>query len=205
MYPDRATVQDVYAKLCSSHADGRALQRPPGRDAESAIRLLLRERIVTEPGNHGSRLRVRLLATPARIQRELSDASRAMELGLIRQLWTVNDDTRHDELVVDLDDLPPGISGRKARTLLERLRDEQFVDYTAPNAGLYLARSGAPLDAFRIDWDTMSRRRTADLRKLDTMQAYAYTKICRRAFVLRYFGDRAARDRCTACDNCAPL
>jgi len=34
------------------------------------------------------------------------------------------------------------------------------------------------------------------------MQQYAYTKGCRRGFVLRYFGDRAARTSCKGCDNC---
>jgi ATP-dependent DNA helicase RecQ len=104
---------------------------------------------------------------------------------------------------VDLNDLPPGIAGRNARTILERLRDRQFVDFTAVDAGLYLTRPDAPLDSFSIGWHAMLRRRSADLGKLDTMQQYAYAKTCRRAFVLRYFGDRAARNRCAACDNCA--
>jgi ATP-dependent DNA helicase RecQ len=34
------------------------------------------------------------------------------------------------------------------------------------------------------------------------MQQYAYTKACRRGFVLRYFGDPAARTSCGGCDNC---
>jgi ATP-dependent DNA helicase RecQ len=34
------------------------------------------------------------------------------------------------------------------------------------------------------------------------MQQYAYTKGCRRGFVLRYFGDAAARTSCGGCDNC---
>jgi len=34
------------------------------------------------------------------------------------------------------------------------------------------------------------------------MQRYAYTDDCRRGFVLRYFGDPAARARCDGCDNC---
>jgi ATP-dependent DNA helicase RecQ len=34
------------------------------------------------------------------------------------------------------------------------------------------------------------------------MQQYAYTKGCRRGFVLRYFGDPAARTSCGGCDNC---
>src|SRR6185437_11287716 len=46
------------------------------------------------------------------------------------------------------------------------------------------------------------RRRQADLSKLDAMQHYAYAKGCRRGFVLRYFGDPAARRSCDGCDNC---
>jgi ATP-dependent DNA helicase RecQ len=34
------------------------------------------------------------------------------------------------------------------------------------------------------------------------MQKYAYTPTCRRNFVLRYFGDPAARGECGGCDNC---
>jgi ATP-dependent DNA helicase RecQ len=34
------------------------------------------------------------------------------------------------------------------------------------------------------------------------MQQYAYLKTCRRGFVLRYFGDPAARAQCAGCDNC---
>ena len=42
----------------------------------------------------------------------------------------------------------------------------------------------------------------AELAKLDVIQKYAYTKACRRGFVLRYFGDPAARSKCQGCDNC---
>jgi ATP-dependent DNA helicase RecQ len=37
------------------------------------------------------------------------------------------------------------------------------------------------------------------------MQKYAYTDRCRRGFVLRYFGDPAATNRCEQCDNCLAL
>jgi ATP-dependent DNA helicase RecQ len=60
----------------------------------------------------------------------------------------------------------------------------------------------APLSRFRIDWSAIDRRRAAELSKLEAVQRYAYAKTCRRAFVLRYFGDPAARTRCDACDNC---
>jgi len=61
---------------------------------------------------------------------------------------------------------------------------------------------GQALTAFKIDWTAIDRRRRADMQKLESMQQYAYTKGCRRGFVLRYFGDPAARTTCGGCDNC---
>jgi ATP-dependent DNA helicase RecQ len=65
-----------------------------------------------------------------------------------------------------------------------------------------LTRPGEPIGAFRIDWASIDRRRNAELSKLDAVQRYAYAKTCRRGFVLRYFGDPAARSHCEGCDNC---
>jgi ATP-dependent DNA helicase RecQ len=69
-------------------------------------------------------------------------------------------------------------------------------------SGSSLVAPKKPLTAFRIDWATIDRRRKADLQKLDMMQQYAYTKGCRRGLVMRYFGDPAARAKCSGCDNC---
>jgi ATP-dependent DNA helicase RecQ len=88
------------------------------------------------------------------------------------------------------------------RTILDRLQARQFVMWERPGSGLRLARPGARLDDRAIDWRATDRRRNADLAKLDAMQKYAYTTGCRRGFVLRYFGDPAARARCDSCDNC---
>ena len=65
-----------------------------------------------------------------------------------------------------------------------------------------MSAPGAPLSRFKVDWVSIDRRRNAELSKLDAVQKYAYTKWCRRGFVLKYFGDPAARSRCEGCDNC---
>jgi ATP-dependent DNA helicase RecQ len=49
------------------------------------------------------------------------------------------------------------------------------------------------------------RRREIELAKLEAMERYARTTGCRRAFSLRYFGESACPDRCSACDNCELL
>jgi ATP-dependent DNA helicase RecQ len=86
--------------------------------------------------------------------------------------------------------------------LLDALEARQFLSWHRTGGGTFLTAPRKPLDAFPIDWATLDRRRKADTDKLDTMQMYAYTKHCRRAFVLRYFGDPAARKSCGGCDNC---
>ena len=47
----------------------------------------------------------------------------------------------------------------------------------------------------------LEHRREAARARLDLMRAYAECSGCRRAFVLRYFGERT-EDACGACDNC---
>jgi ATP-dependent DNA helicase RecQ len=145
---------------------------------------------------------VRLLATPARIKREIGD-SNSLELGLLRAMWRVAGDALTDGASIDLDGLPPGFGRASgAMSLLDALEGRQFIEWRRCGAGAALTSPKKPLTAFRIDWAAIDRRRKADLQKLDAMQQYAYTKGCRRGFVLRYFGDPAARSSCQGCDNC---
>jgi len=55
-----------------------------------------------------------------------------------------------------------------------------------------------------IDPEEAARRREIAHEKLRRMIAYAESHDCLRATILRYFGDPAARQRCTACGNCRP-
>jgi ATP-dependent DNA helicase RecQ len=145
---------------------------------------------------------IRLLATPERIRRELPD-SHNPELGLLRALWRAVGARLHDGAVVALDGLPPGFSGAStAIPLLTSLQSRQFLTWERIGGGMRLTNPKAPLSAFPVDWAAIDRRRRADLAKLDAMQKYAYTTGCRRAFVLRYFGDEASRGTCGGCDNC---
>jgi ATP-dependent DNA helicase RecQ len=157
---------------------------------------------VTLSNGDQARVHVRLLATPERIKRELTGDANS-ELGLLRALWRGVGPALHTGAVVDLDGLPPGLGGSAASTpLLDALQDRQFLVWERVGNGLYLADVKAPLSKFKIDWAVLDRRRAAELSKLQAVQKYAYTKECRRGFVLRYFGDPAAKAKCAGCDNC---
>ena len=214
-HPERAIVEKVYEALRKHAAsDGRLESFSPdrvavgagakisARDVESVMRVLARAGALLLQTDQSARVLVRLLATPERIKRELG-ADRSLELGLLRALWRAAGAQLAEGAVINLDGLPPGLAGTAgALPLLERLEAQQFLTFERPDGGPRLADVRAPLAHFRVDWATIDRRRQADLAKLDAMQGYAYTRGCRRAFVLRYFGDPAARQTCEGCDNC---
>jgi ATP-dependent DNA helicase RecQ len=59
-----------------------------------------------------------------------------------------------------------------------------------------------------LDPAELARRKDLERKKLRRMVAYATATACYRATILRYFGDRAAREPCDTCGNCqrrAPL
>ncbi|MBA3341270.1 MAG: ATP-dependent DNA helicase RecQ [Gemmatimonadaceae bacterium] len=213
-YPERPFVEQVYAALCRVASGGRALPssaedvvpllrgKAGPREVESALRILALGGAMAGAESSGSSVHVRLLATPQRIRREVTGEAN-QELGLLRALWRVAGESLNTGAVVNLDALPPGLAGRSQCTaLLQSMQSRQLLVWERIDGGMRLSNATTPLTKFRIDWASLERRRSAELSKLAAVQRYAYTKGCRRGFVLRYFGDPAARNRCRGCDNC---
>jgi ATP-dependent DNA helicase RecQ len=211
--PDRDSVERVFRALLKSAtgglvaADAAALATTAGgdlgeRDVQSCLRVLASAGVVQEE-QAAARLQVTLLATPARIKRELADAGDLRERELLRALWRVAGDKLYAGALIDPEGLPPGFGGPSAvAASLESLAARQFVTVGRTGGGLRILMPDLPVRKLPIDWRRLERRRAAELAKLDAMQRYAYTESCRRAFVLRYFGDPAARPRCDGCDRC---
>jgi ATP-dependent DNA helicase RecQ len=213
-YPERALVEKVYERACKLADKTGAVSLEPAsiaaslpgkvsdREVESALRVLIQAGAIRSEPESGSRVFVRLLATPDRIKRELG-TSRALELGLLRALWRVAGDSLNDGVPIDLDGLPPGFGGAVGTMpLLAELERGQFLEWHRLGGGEHVTNPRRPLSAFPYDWSALERRRKNELSKLDAMQQYAYATGCRRGFVLRYFGDPAAGKDCGGCDNC---
>jgi ATP-dependent DNA helicase RecQ len=213
-YPERQLVEEVYdvlrrnadktggVSLAPDDIATRLKSKAGGRDVESALRILKQGGAYSVDQEGSARVEVRLLATPERIKRELGGQD-SLELGLLRAMWRVAGDALNDGAAIDLEGLPPGLGGSASKLrLLDALQSRQFVQWKRAGAGASLTAPKKPLTAFKIDWTAIDRRRRADMQKLESMQQYAYTKGCRRGFVLRYFGDAAARTSCHGCDNC---
>jgi ATP-dependent DNA helicase RecQ len=214
-YPERKVVEQVYSALVRQSTAGKTLPSIPEevlplisgkvspREIESALRILSHAGAIAGASGSNSSVFVRLLATPERIKEEITGTANP-ELGLLRALWRLGGGERlQTGMNVDLDSLPPGLAGRSGATaMLDALQSRQILVWERSDSGIRLADSRAPLAIFKIDWQDIDRRRGAELSKLEAVQKYAYTKACRRGFVLRYFGDPAATSRCSGCDNC---
>jgi ATP-dependent DNA helicase RecQ len=212
-YPERALVEQVHERLrrdadrsglVQYGAEDLAVSLPgkvSAREVESALRVLAQADVIRTESEAPSRVHVRLLATPARITSELGSDPMALEL--LRALWRMAGKQLESGVIVDLDTLPPGLGGGPgALPVLEALQARQFVVVERAGGGTRLTDRRRALADAPIDWNGLERRRRAELSKVDAMQRYAYHTGCRRHFVLRYFGDPAARNQCTGCDNC---
>ncbi|MBI5394170.1 MAG: ATP-dependent DNA helicase RecQ [Verrucomicrobia bacterium] len=65
-----------------------------------------------------------------------------------------------------------------------------------------LVEPAKSLEDLAIDFERLDAKRTRDEAKLRRMIDYADQRGCRHAFILNYFGDEEAADRCNVCDNC---
>jgi ATP-dependent DNA helicase RecQ len=158
-----------------------------GRDGQPANCYLLhafRDRFTHEffiENAFNASLTVKLIASAERIKSELTARPREV----LRELWRAAGETLRNGAAIDLTALPPSLGGTdRVRAVLKDLEKGGYVD--------------------AIDWAGQDRRRRADLAKLEMIQKYVYATTCRRAFVLRYFGDPALKEagRCPGCDNC---
>ncbi len=213
--PERETIASVYEALrrladpdglvaaSSAEVAATARGKVSDREAESALRILTRSGAVAVADASRTHAHLRLLATPERLKAELTEERDGLALALLRSLWRRARGTLHAGIVADLDALPPGLGGAlAAMRQLDALQSQQMLVWRKLGEGITVVDPSRDLAGWPVDWAGLDRRRHGELRKLEMVQQYAYTKYCRRAFVLRYFGDPAARPRCDNCDNC---
>ena len=213
-HPDRSAVEVVWRTLRNAaDRDGfvpltlEELQAHIGKSVNerhvgAAVRVLAQHGCLTVDPPEANRVFVRLLATPARITAELS-GERAYDRDVLRALWRSVGGRIEDGASINLDGLPPGLGGAMGIVpVLERLEHGQFVTWSRSGGGFRLEPKAIVENQLPVDWPLLTRRRAVDMDRLDAMQRYAQTRSCRRAFVLRYFGDPDVRTECGACDRC---
>jgi ATP-dependent DNA helicase RecQ len=216
-YPPRRTVEGMMRALRQGCSHDGLFSLPlaelarlvddvkDDRQAGSAVRVLEQFGLVRQTyGNGPQPVRVRLLARPERISRELGE--RPAELHFLRALWKGSGgEALYRGVELDWRALDRAAGGNRgdAQPLLQALGDGGFVEWRVlTGEGIWVLDRETPLNRLAIDWRALDERKRREEGKLRQMQGYAYTDGCRRGFVLRYFGDPAAMKSCGACDNC---
>jgi len=213
-HPGRAVIEQTW-QIVRRAADGKGLvalsaaqvaAKLPSKTGEhrtaAALRALTSAGLLTVHLPSQRLVRLRLLAMPERITSELG-GSRASERDLLRAIWRVSGRELLTGTTLDIDQLPRQVGGRaEVIATLARLQAEQFVTLDQTGGGYVLDPRSYCATTLPIDWRALEQRRQADVGRLDAMQQYSQTRACRRAFVLRYFGDMDARPHCAACDRC---
>jgi ATP-dependent DNA helicase RecQ len=107
---------------------------------------------------------------------------------------------RPDELAAAL-----GLDRPALSRALKSLVGELPIDYIPPfrgNAIRVVDRNKKARD-LKIDFATLEKHKQHEYAKLDQMMEYSRSRLCRRAFLLSYFGERTAGPSCCGgCDNC---
>ena len=173
-----------------------------GADLDAALRVLRGAGLLGDEPGPGDRATVRLVATPKRVRQELG-CEESFELGVLRSLWRAHGERLADGVTVNLAQLPPGLGGvANVAPVLNALQGRQLVVWTPMPEKLHLTDRSTPLDK-AVPKGSLERHRQHSLAKLRAMERYAFARTCRRAELLRYFGDRPRAGKCGGCDNCS--
>ena len=92
----------------------------------------------------------------------------------------------------------------QVRRAMTALADARHLDYEPPFRGRgieKLVHPPPPFEKLAIDWKHQDFLRGLEVEKLDAMEDYIHTGGCRRAFILRYFGEKTDL-ACGMCDCC---
>jgi len=58
-------------------------------------------------------------------------------------------------------------------------------------------------EKLNIDLEEVEQKKQYDTQKLDEVQGYCYTKMCRQNYFISYFGEKVDEWKCNCCDNCS--
>ena len=146
-------------------------------------------------------VRVRLLASPLRIECEresLSNAACALLLRVAEQVGESQD-------WINWPVRGHGQSAHRFTAAVHELESRQLLCVDSPPCQAVVPRDSLARQHLERTILHLRTRRAAERRKLDAMVGYATELMCRRKYLLQYFGDSLAESmRCEECDVCSP-
>lgn len=187
----RASPADIARRARAVKGEGQAA---------SALRLLEEAGALRAVPTREGATRVRLCASPGRLRAELAGPERARERALLERLLGITPECASKPVELDARAAAAVLGGEEGgEAIVTRLQGAAILEWRRPprEGWRFLTRAEVP----PVDWVAVEGRLRRELRRLHEAERYAYTRNCRRAFVLRYFGEDPPR-RCRSCDRC---
>jgi ATP-dependent DNA helicase RecQ len=165
----------------------------------TALQILQERGVLGEVSQHDL-VRVRLLASDLRLECERA----CLSADARHLLSMISDSLCGDDLWRHLSMSSSDLTGHRFRSALDELESRQliFADRSPPRVIVSNdSRSRAQLERLILQ---LRNRHEVERAKLASMVSYATALMCRRRFILNYFGDESSDVSCGRCDVCAP-
>jgi ATP-dependent DNA helicase RecQ len=214
-YPPREVVFAVYERLRLRPEDLLWLTyreiAEMGEDKLSEMTIASCVKILEDAGalqrlkRYDNQAELYLHARPKDLLSGLSSRTK-IKKGLLDSMCRIYDE---QELMEGVQFLPrdlaarTGISLDALRRTFSEMAGRREITYIPPfrGRGLRIIQR-VRTEELAIDFEALQIRKAYELEKLDQVMAYASTQECRRAFLLRYFGENLRGEGCNACDVC---
>ena len=160
---------------------------------------VLEERGMFPTLTHAERVNVRLLASPLRIECERSSLSEAAAAILVTVARRAADSSNW--VAVSATDV--GQPRHRLAPAVAELQERQLIYVDSPPSRAVVSRDGLGRQQLEHLILHLRTRREAERLKLEAMVGYATALMCRRRYLLQYFGDASSETmRCGECDIC---
>jgi RecQ family ATP-dependent DNA helicase len=120
--------------------------------------------------------------------------------------FVLNSFSNDDALAIDLNRImyaaPDSINKFQANSCLRILNDQGVIDIKILDNDYENMNIEVTDISKEIDYEYLAERRKNSMDKLQNMDAFCRTNLCRRRFVLRYFGEQQGHKNCGNCDRC---
>lgn len=171
----------------------------------SCLKELEKLELIKRNGDRGSNITIKLNSSHEELMQQISSRAKSqidLLISLKREFMLESAD---QEIEFNLDEFceKSNVNKESIQRTLNTLNKSGLIEYTPAKKGRLIKILKKDL-LFSIDEKELNEKKDRALTKLNIMEEYGITHMCRHKFILQYFGDNLDNipDNCGMCDNC---
>jgi ATP-dependent DNA helicase RecQ len=189
----------TYSEL-SSKLSGQA----PDMAVGTALRILEKEGYVSRPKDKVTGAFFQVYCTKDEALEKLGKRAK-VQLEILEKLFSGHEEKLKEGWQVNLEDLASvlGAKTESLKRLAKNLAEKNLAEYQPPFKGTeirILKRENS--EDLEIDFNALREKAERAYDRLDEMENYIFSDLCRQGYILRYFGETDF-SHCHKCDNCS--